>query len=147
LATAVARVLAVLALAAAAGCANEPDPPLEGLWVASAGRGVHWNMTFRDEGGGVIGRASYILDRAVFSDAPVYGPYPEVHWDVRVDRPVTAPASLPLTSRFVFSGRVRPNCSDQGDPCIRGTAEYFADGRPVSSTPLEFYRYEVTVRG
>jgi hypothetical protein len=115
-----------MAVVALAGCGRAGAPDLEGTWEAHTGRGVSWRIHLADEGTGIIGRASYINSSGtVFRDVPVYGPYPQIRYDVTV--PPRAPTVAQVTQRFVFVGRMRDDCNANCGACIRGNV---SDGRP-----------------
>lgn len=140
---AVARAAVLAGAAALAGCAGDGAPPLEGVWEAQTGRFESFQIVLGNEGTlpGVIGRAfHYNSSGIVFRAVPVYGPYPEIRYDVAVANRFTPP---PLVVRYVFSGRLRDDCNAERGACIRGSLTVLADGQPTGPAQwLDLYRAE-----
>jgi hypothetical protein len=139
---AVARGAVLSAAAALAGCADAGVPALDGGWQVQTGRFVIWQIVLGNEGTGVIGRASYYNSSGVvFSAAPVYGPYPQVRYDVAVPSP--EPTVPQLASRYVFSGRMRDDCNAERGACIRGSLTVWENGQPTGPAQwLDLFRVD-----
>ena len=136
---AVARVAVLAAAVALVGCADAGTPALEGVWAAQTGRFESWQIGLGNEGAGIIGRASYSNSWGiVFRDVPVYGPYPDVRYDVFVPSP--EPTIPQLALRYVFSGRLREDCNAERGACIRGSLTVWANGQPDPALWLDLYR-------
>jgi hypothetical protein len=135
------RLSFLMAIALLPACGTEPTPPLEGLWSGSEpGRGNHWELRFRDEGGGVIGRATEKLSGTVITyfDVPVTGRYPRVQFETG---PLTGPLSPIFANQHaLFVGALRSKCPGRDRSCIIGTVTKFDGTQVLSSDTVEFYR-------
>lgn len=129
-----------MALALLPACGTEPTPPLEGLWIGSEeGRFNHWEIRFRDEGGGVVGRAKESLSGFImYLDVPVTGRSPRVQFEGAPNGPRVPPGLE--DDHAVFVGALRSPCPGDDRPCIVGTVTKFDGARVVRSETVEFFR-------
>jgi hypothetical protein len=131
----------MMTLALLAACGTEPTQPLEGLWIGfEPGRFNHWEIRFRDEGGGVIGRAKESLGgHIMYSDVPVTGLYPRVQFETGFLNDPLDPPDL-ANRHAVFVGALRSKCPGDDGPCVIGTVTKFSGARVLSSDTVEFHR-------
>ena len=130
-----------MALALLRACGTEPTPPLEGLWFGSEeGRFNHWEIRFRDEGGGVIGRAKENRSGFItYLDVPVTGRYPRVQFETGAPNGPSVPPGFE-DDRAVFVGALPSECPDGDRPCIVGTVTTFDGPQLVRSETVKFFR-------